>query len=137
MEQQLNIFISTYASDEEKKELEEIFQELNPKVERNIITMSVEQVLLQIVIALTANMTYDFIKTKIIPKVKEVYSKIKTKEPIIKFEYKGRTIFVKNGQSYFITVKNVRYANSKNKLIYESESIDEILGLIDKEEKGD
>ena len=134
------IHISNYASDEEKKQVEEIFSSFNPKVDKTVFTESIEQELLQIVVDITKIITpillhgaiYDLLKAAI----KNIYTKIKAKKPVLKLKYRNTLIFyVEEEDCFWIYVKDIKKANFRNNF-YKSRSLKDVLELI-KEEQDD
>ncbi len=141
MKNKTPIYISSYASDEEKKQIEEIFSSFNPEVEKNYITKSIDQQLLQIVVDLSqisikdiiyGGLIYDLLKTAI----KNIYKLIKTKKPIIKLEYKETIIYFPGGEYYYIVVKDKTKANFKDDL-YKNKSLLKVFKMIEEELRGE
>jgi len=131
----LPISISTYASDEEKKQIEQTFSSFNPIVEKTYITRGVEQQLLQILVDLSqisiniilTGVIYDLFKKAI----KDLY-KIKTKKPVLKIKYKEKIIYYdSNNDFYWIFVRDKSKVNYREDF-YKNHSLKEVLKLIEK-----
>lgn len=133
-----NISISTYSSNEEKKQIEEIFSFLNPNVEKTYLTKGIGQQLLQILIDLSqidikdiiyGGILYDLLKSAI----KRLYSVVRTKKPILKIQYKEKVIFYDAKEKvYWIHIEDKRKANYREDF-YRNESLMEVLKLIEEE----